>query len=64
MNPRMVLRSAALVGASGMSYVYEPDVVPVISLGKIPGQTVLTRIFMLVVSATLASWPIGQATNG
>lgn len=46
----MVLRRAALVGASGMSYVYDPDVVPVISLGKMPGQTVLTRIFMLRVS--------------
>jgi hypothetical protein len=37
-----------------MSYVYEPDVVPVISLGKIPGQTVLTRIFMLQVSGARA----------
>lgn len=46
----MVLRRAALVGASGMSYVYDPEVVPVISLGKMPGQTVLTRIFMLRVS--------------
>jgi len=51
---RIVHRRAALVGASGMSYVYEPDVVPVISLGKIPGQTVLTRIFMLQVSGARA----------
>ena len=46
----MVLLSAAFVGASGMSYEYDPEVVPVISDGKIPGQMVLTRIFILSVS--------------
>lgn len=49
LDSRMVLLKAALVGASGMSYVYEPEVVPVISDGKIPGQMVLTRIFILAI---------------